>query len=133
MGRSWKQAELTSPVRTVLFWEMSGGTANVTDPNEANSCGYNGWHYPGGYPASGFLDLMWGGPWASTPVDGRHLFGANYVATDGHAIWLLPRGIRGVSAGETAGSTTAVGGGPFNSEGTLYGGTNRHELTMSPK
>lgn len=134
-GCSWKQAELTAPDHTVVMWEASNMKADVTNPNETTSDGCDGWHYGpgGGIPASGWFDYMNPGnsfEWINAPTDGRHLLGANYVAADGHATWLLPRGRRGVSGGEPNGSATG-GGSTLTAEGTAY--ADRHELTLSPK
>ncbi len=134
LGRSWRMGQLTMPARTVVFWEATSMVANLADPNETHSAGYNGWHQRGGVPASGRFDGMLGGTvWDVAAYDGRHSLGANYYAADGHAVWLLPRGAGGVAGGETNSSSTGGNSGPYAAEGTLYTGPDRHRLTMSPR
>jgi prepilin-type processing-associated H-X9-DG protein len=113
-------SQLNAPASTVLLFEVQGSTAEVTNPNEADSL--NGFGYAGN---AGWLDnsdttnYNNGANYATGPLGnpvftdttnnnppdttGRHTNAANYAFADGHAKYL--RGVL-VSPGYPAANPT---------------------------
>jgi len=98
---------LSTP-KTVLLFETSGNTAQVTLPDEGAALGARQFSAagdggllisaPGGSTGSALYATGWMGRFDSRKNsydqfpdrDGRHGGGANYVLTDGHVKWLQP-------------------------------------------
>ncbi len=109
------EAEFVSDSKSVLVFEISGNTGNITDPQETgpyhSACG-NGVAGLGTFTfATGYLSGYGSSPGytasdgSSFPIStGRHTDGANYLLCDGHAKWL--KGSLVSSGYDNGGSTT---------------------------
>jgi prepilin-type N-terminal cleavage/methylation domain-containing protein/prepilin-type processing-associated H-X9-DG protein len=137
------QASATSPTNTVMTFEVSGSTANITNPDTDGfgkvapvspaGVGYSVALATGttenGYTAtSGLATGPLGSPTAIVPpTAGRHTDGSNFLAADGHVKYL--RGTK-VSPGLSNTNTTGAQA-PNIAAGTGYSGTNSFVLTFS--
>lgn len=105
---------LSSPSATVLFFEIENGSLPLPmTSSKASSASGNGFDSGAGMAGLGFPGGPGGqgGPvYATGPLGGRtagsdglaystprHKGGANYVACDGHAVWLRPESVSGGS------------------------------------
>ena len=133
-------AQMNAPAKTVMFFEGSGSTANVSSPLEAGAATYscvgrgdaNIWcvggsssvgplKYSTGYfggRSYGSAACANGAGFTSMCHDGaqgRHLEGANYLMCDGHAKWFkgsaVSGGINAANAGAAQTSGSAAGTG----------------------
>lgn len=162
-SRNASAAQVAAPSRIVLLFEVSGCSAHITAPDEetpklnqegdmispvgdgvsGSILGYTSpWTGAGQGRfityATGLID-NWEGPDAGDDYQGkpaRHGDGANYLADDFHAKWLIGKR---VSAGQTANASnnpqSSRGCGNFHghwpcAEGTAY---EKHELTFSTR
>jgi len=99
-GRPFKIAGFNAPASTVLLFEVTGVTADVTTPANDYSPVQNG----GGFVWSQYDTGEMGQPARNNSIDavfpsGRHTSGSNFALADGHAKWM--RGAA-VSAGDPA-------------------------------
>lgn len=139
---AYHMAAFTDATRTVLLWEGFGVTADPTDSSEQNSCAFSGKHErcggmgSGRGPATGPLRGVSGGNWANEPnwVEGaRHLAGANFLATDGHAKWLTGSSVcPGMTASSPTSATCKLSSSDA-AQGAGYGGADAAAMTMSPR
>ena len=89
-GPAGASSQFTAPSKSVLLAETKGVTADLTNPDEAQSCAGNGvWNqYTCGTYDTGYLG---GRPPASRPYaapTGRHTDGSDFLFCDGHVKWL---------------------------------------------
>ena len=151
-------AALGAPAKTVLFFEVENGSVYIqpgevsaADGSTSGDGGMDGTFPPedqGGasreapYPMGSFIaySRYATGNIGGRPLNGsagsnpRHAGGANYVACDGHAVWLRPAQVSGGRNQPTSGPNcgqddTAVGcGGEDTAAGTAH---SRYALTFS--
>jgi len=137
------QAAATSPTSTVMTFEVTGSTANITNPDTDGfgkvapvspaGVGYSVALTTGttenGYSqtASGQLGSPAVTGINTSPLLGRHTDGSNFLAADGHVKYL--RGTK-VSPGLSNTSTTGAQA-PNVAAGTGYSGSNSFVLTFS--
>jgi prepilin-type N-terminal cleavage/methylation domain-containing protein/prepilin-type processing-associated H-X9-DG protein len=138
------QAAATSPTNTVMTFEVSGSTANITNPDTdgfgkalpaspagvgyAVSMGGTGTTENGySQTASGQLGSPAVTGINSSPLLGRHTDGSNFLAADGHVKYL--RGTK-VSPGLSNTNTTGAQA-PNVAAGTAYSGNNSFVMTFS--
>jgi len=153
LGAAGSLSALTSPVKTVMLFEVTGILAKPASLNDTSSnnppASYGsysatgdglglycfGGYIKGGQYATGLLSggnpADVGGSGGYLSVTGRHLDGSNYLMGDGHVKWLRSTA---VSAGNAAAkSTDAQAASPNLAEGTEYGGAGAHAVTFSTK
>ena len=151
-------AVLTAPARTALFFEVDNGSVYIqsgevsaADGSTSGDGGMDGTFPPedqGGapreasYPMGSFIAYSryatgniggrkLNGSEGSTP---RHAAGANYIACDGHAVWLRPEQVSGGQSQPTSGTNCgqddiAMGcGGKDTAAGTA---NSKYALTFS--
>lgn len=146
---------LTAPANTVLLFEVTGDTAALTLPSNPHlgcAASDNGGRNPAS-PGFPFADgcrpnndqVVFAARYATGLIGGRdaygiqsdpphHNGGANYLACDGHVVWLRPETVSGGQSqpinGTTCGQddTGAACGGPNTAAGT---GNNHYALTFS--
>ena len=139
---------LSSSQRTVLLFEIAGSIIPLplteTENNSASGNGFdegegmNGMTLPDSYGPLYATGLI-GGRVADKKTQAgsntpRHIGGANYLACDGHVIWLRPEQVSGGQSQPVGGphcgqDDTAAGcGGKYTAAGT---GNSRYTLTFS--
>ena len=168
MATAPQSALWTAPAKTVLFCEMENNTARILSPDEgisgglsypattsAAGNGYGTWDLGGNLPpdnapnkgyltryATGYIDNHEDPDvleaWIFGKDAGRHHGGANYLAADGHTVWLhgasVSAGYNAPKAGDIQSHNACknnggIGGFPC-AEGT---GAQKHALTFSTK
>ena len=168
MATAPQAASWTAPARTVLFCEMENNTARVFSPDEQVSGnlsypfttspagnGYGTWDLGSNLPpdnapnkgyitryATGYIDNHEDADaleaWVFGKNEGRHSDGANYLASDGHTLWLKGASVSagynapapGNPQSHTACKNNGGAGGFPCAEGT---GVATHALTFSTK
>ncbi|HEY3328658.1 MAG TPA: DUF1559 domain-containing protein [Capsulimonadaceae bacterium] len=130
-GPAINASKMSSPPRTVVFYEITGALAQITATNETTSQVGNGLNYAfpgwGSTPATGPLDLAFGcGHNVTCNTNARHLGGSVFLAADGHVKWLTPEK---VSAGSNSSSNTGGATGDI-AEGAEFPAS-KHTLTYS--
>ena len=126
-GISGAISKIGSPANSVMLFESTGQTADVTSPTSVAPIGRaddTGGIGGAGKLATGPIDGENAADTAATPM-GRHTNGANYLLADGHVKWL--QGVKVSTGNPPASPTTPQGGG--NAEGTQVG---LHVVTFSP-
>jgi prepilin-type N-terminal cleavage/methylation domain-containing protein/prepilin-type processing-associated H-X9-DG protein len=131
-------ASLNAPSSTVLFVEMQGNVADMTNPNEANSADGNMTGSPQDMTAAPSLAKYVTGAYPGGPaifgLNPVHTNGANYAACDGHVKWFTANHLSGranntsaCTAGGVQDATCATSTSVMNNGG----GSGSAILTMS--